>query len=266
MEHEHIHEHEHVHEIKQVSTSLQAIDGRVKTLLFLSAIVIVVVLRHWYLAASIMLAAMVLLLRQKYPLKTLLLRLIIPFGVAWLVLVSFLLTYGHTEIGCIYIWRWAFPMYLEGLQRGILITLRVLAAVCIITLLSITTPMPEIMATIRQIRVPGLIVDLAEMIWRYITLMDESAHTMRRAQVSRGADNLPWYRQAYDLGVVAGVLMIKSLDRSTRIYKAMLSRGFDESSAAPPYFEQAIPRWDRLFLIWSIAALLAWLAVDLIVR
>ena len=89
---------------------------------------------------------------------------------------------------------------------------------------------------------------------------------MRNAQVSRGADSLPWYRQAYDLGVLAGVLMIKALDRSTRIYKAMLSRGFDESSAAPPYFEQAIPRWDRLFFIWSIAMLLALLAVDLILR
>jgi cobalt/nickel transport system permease protein len=126
--------------------------------------------------------------------------------------------------------------------------------------------MPEIMATMRLIKVPGLIVDLAEMIYRYITLMDQAAHTMRRAQVSRGGDSLPWYRQVYDLGVVAGVLMIKALDRSTRIYKAMLSRGFDENSAAPPYFEQAIPHWDRLFLIWSIAALLAWLAVDLILR
>jgi cobalt/nickel transport system permease protein len=76
----------------------------------------------------------------------------------------------------------------------------------------------------------------------------------------------PWYRQVDDLGVLAGVLMIKALDRSTRIYKAMLSRGFDESSAASPYFEQAIPRWDRLFFIWSAAALLAWLASDLFLR
>ena len=253
-------------EIKPAPTSLQAVDGRVKTLFFMSAIVIAVILRHWYLAAGMMLVAMVLLLRQRYSLKMLLLRLFVPFGVAWLVLVSFLLTYGHTEIACITIWHWAFPMYLEGLQRGFIITLRILAAVCIITLLSVTTPMPEIMATMRMIKVPGLIVDLAEMIYRYITLMDQAAHTMRNAQVSRGGDSLPWYRQVYDMGVLAGVLMIKALDRSTRIYKAMLSRGFDESSAAPPYFEQAIPRWDRLFCIWSIAALLALLAIDLIVR
>ena len=101
------------------TTSLQAVDGRVKTLLCLTAIVIAVILRHWYLAAGMMLAATVLLLWQRYPMKMLLLRLIIPFGVAWLVLVSFLLTYGHTEIGCITIWHWAFPMYLEGLERGI---------------------------------------------------------------------------------------------------------------------------------------------------
>jgi cobalt/nickel transport system permease protein len=257
---------EQIVDVQPVKTYLRAIDGRVKTLLCLTAIVVAAVLSHWYLAAVMMLVAMVLLLRQRYSLKMLCLRLIVPFGVAWLVLLSFLLTYGHIEIGCITIWHWAFPMYLEGLERGFIITLRILAAVCIITLLSITTPMPEIMATMRLIRVPGLIVDLAEMIYRYITLMDQTAHTMRRAQVSRGGDSMPWYRQVYDLGVVAGVMMIKALDRSTRIYKAMLSRGFDENSAAPPYFEQAIPRWDRLFFIWSIAALLAWLAIDLIVR
>lgn len=257
---------EQILEIKQVHTPLQVVDGRVKTLLCLLAIVVAVILRHWYLAAGMMLAATVLLLRQRYSLKILLLRLVVPFGVAWLVLVSFLLTYGHTEIGCFYIWHWAFPMYLEGLERGIIITLRILAAVCIITLLSIITPMTEILATMRMIKVPGLIIDLAEMVYRYINLLTESAITMRYAQVSRGADSLPWYRQAHDLGLLAGVLMIKALDRSTRIYKAMLSRGFDENSAAPPYFEQAIPHWDRLFLIWSIAALLAWLAVDLILR
>jgi cobalt/nickel transport system permease protein len=186
--------------------------------------------------------------------------------VAWLVLVSFMLTYGHTEIGRITLFHLVFPLYREGLERGFIVTLRVLGAVSVITLLSITTPMPEIMATMRMIKVPGLIVDLAEMIYRYITLMDQTVHAMRRAQVSRGGDGLPWHRQVYDLGVVAGVMMIKALDRSTRIYMAMLSRGFDESSAAPPYFEGAIPRQDMLWLIWGSVAVFAWLALDLVLR
>jgi cobalt/nickel transport system permease protein len=252
--------------VQPVKIFLQAIDGRVKTLLCLAAIVVAAVLSQWYLAAAALLVAVILLLRQRYPLKMLGLRLIVPFGVAWLVLVSFLLTYGHIEIGRITIFHLVFPLYLEGLERGFVITLRLLAAVCIITLLSITTPMPEIMATMRLIRVPGLMVDLAEMIYRYITLIDQTARTMRRAQVSRGGDSLPWYRQAYDLGVVAGVMLIKALDRSTRIYKAMLSRGFDENSAAPPYFECAISRQDLMVLIWGLGLIAAWLAVDLIAR
>jgi cobalt/nickel transport system permease protein len=257
---------EQILEIETAHTPLWALDGRVKTIFALVAIVIAVILKHWYLAAGMMLAAWVLLLWQRYPIRTLLLRLLVPFGVAWLVLLSFLLTYGHTEIACFYIWRWAFPMYLEGLQWGIVITLRILAAVSIITLLSVVTPMTEILATMRLIKVPALIVDLADMIYRYINLITESAITMRNAQVSRGADSLPWYRQAWDLGLLAGVLLIKALDRSTRIYKAMLSRGFDESNAAQPYFEQAVPRMDLLVFIWSTVALLALLAVDLIVR
>jgi cobalt/nickel transport system permease protein len=253
-------------EVAPAETFFKVLDGRVKTLLCLAAIVIAAVLRHWFLAAGLALIAAILLCRQRYSLKMLCWRLVIPFGVAWLVLVSFLLTYGHTEIGCITIWRLAFPLYREGLEQGFVITLRLLAAVCIITLLSVTTPMPEIMATMRMIKVPGLIVDLAEMIYRYITLINESVRTMRRAQVSRGGDSLPWYRQAYDLGLVAGVMMIKALDRSTNIYKAMLSRGFDENSAAPPYYEHAVARRDLSIFIWGLTALLAWLAIDLIVR
>ncbi len=247
-----------------------SLDGRVKTLLGLAAIIVVVILKHWYLVASPLLATMILLIGMcvsgKISTSQLLLRLIAPFGIAWLVLLSLLFTYGHTEIGRITLFSWVLPMYREGLNWGFLIMLRVLAAVSLITLLSVTTPMPEILGTLRMVKIPSLMVDLAEMIYRYITLMDETMHTMRRAQLSRGGGSLPWHRQTRDLGVVAGVMMLKALDRSTSIYKAMLSRGFEEESAVSPYFEHAVSRIDMIAGALGFLLMLALLAVDLLLR
>jgi cobalt/nickel transport system permease protein len=249
-----------------VGLSLQTLDGRVKTLLGITAIVVVVSLRHWYLAAGPLLVVMALLLRSGISFPKLLLRLVAPFSIAWLVLLSLLFTYGHTEIGSLTLFRWVLPMYQEGLSSGLLIMLRLLAAVSIITLLSFTTPMPEILATLRLVRIPNLMIDLSEMIYRYITLMDSSLHTMRRAQLSRGGGSLPWYGQTRDLGVIAGVMMLKSLDRSTNIYKAMLSRGFEENSASPPYFEHAVPGRHLAAGGLCLLAILALLALDLVLR
>lgn len=57
---------------------------------------------------------------------------------------------------------------------------------------------------------------------------------------------MPWHRQARDVGAVAGNLLVKSFDRSVRIYKAMLSRGYDEDAKAQPYFTRPIPAKDIL--------------------
>lgn len=248
----------------------QPLDGRIKTLLGMAAIVATVVLKHWVFAAILLLIAVAFLggsaISCKVSIPKLLLRLITPFGIAWLVLLSLLFTYGHTEIGHISIFSWVLPMYREGLDWGFLIMLRVLAAVSMITLLSIYTPMPEILATLRIVKIPDLMVDLAEMIYRYITLMDEEAQTMRRAQLSRGGGSAPWYQQTRDLGVIAGMMMLKALDRSTQIYKAMLSRGFDENSASPPYFENAIPRYDMIMGFIGGLILIGLLATDILIR
>ena len=67
---------------------------------------------------------------------------------------------------------------------------------------------------------------------------------MRQAQLSRGGGSLPWYHQTRDIGMIAGGVMVKSLDRSTRIYKAMLSRGLDENAKPPPYFDTGVPKFD----------------------
>ena len=228
------------------ATYLHRLDGRIKTGILLAAVVIASVLTKWPLVAGALLVTLALMFTLHLPLKRVLWRMSAPFGVAWLVLLSLIFTTGHTVIGTVNVWHISLTVYREGMAMGFLIMLRVLTAVSLAMLLSFSTPMAEILATLRLFKVPGLILDLADMIYRYALSLEEIAATMRKAQRARGGEGLPWHRQARDIGIVAGNLLIKAFDRSVRIYKAMLARGYDEDAKTPPYYTGPVPAKDLL--------------------
>lgn len=241
---------------------LRGLDGRVKTCVLLASVVVVSALTGWPLAAGVFLTALFLMFTLRLPLKKVLLRMCVPFGVGWLVLASLVFTTGHTVIGTIGFGRFSLPVYLEGMSLGFLIMLRILAAVSLAMLLSFSTPMVEILATLRLMKVPGLILDLADMIYRYGLSLGEVGATMRKAQRARGGEGLPWRLQARDMGIVAGNLLVKSFERSVRVYKAMLARGYDEDEKAQPYFTDPIPARDILTGVFAGLLLVALLVCN----
>ena len=244
------------------TTCLHRLDGRVKTSVLLSAIVIVSVLTRWPLVAGALLVTLALMYTLRLPLKRVLWRMSIPFGVAWLVLLSLIFSTGHTVIGVINLWHIGLPVYREGIMLGFLIMLRILTAVSLSLLLSFSTPMIEILGTLRFLKVPGLVLDLADMIYRYTFSLEEIAATMRKAQRARGGEGLPWHRQAGDMGMIAGNLMIKAFDRSVRIYKAMLARGYDEDAKTAPYYTSPVPAKDLFAGVLAGLVLLSLLACN----
>ncbi|MEJ2344572.1 MAG: cobalt ECF transporter T component CbiQ [Gammaproteobacteria bacterium] len=238
-------------------TYLRRLDGRIKTCVFLAAIVIVSILTKWHCAASALLVALTLIATLRLPWRKVLWRMAGPFGIAWLVLASLVFTTGHTVVATISFWHVSVPVYREGMALGFLIMLRILAAVSFAMLLSFSTPMVEILATLRLAKVPGLILDIADMVYRYAFLLRDTSATMRKAQRARGGEGLPWRQQARDVGMVAGNLLIKAFNRSVGIYKAMLARGYDEDAQMLPYFSRPVPTKDFLIGISAGLILLA---------
>jgi len=241
---------------------LYRLDGRIKTSVLLAAIVTVSVLTLWPLAAGALVVTLALMLTLRLRLGGVLWRMAVPFGVAWLVLVSLIFGTGHTVIATVSFWHISLPVYREGMEMGFLVVLRVLAAVSLAMLLSFSTPMAEILATLRLLKMPVIIVDLADMIYRYAFSLREIATTMRKAQRVRGGEGLPWHRQARDLGMLSGNLLVKAFGRSERVYKAMLARGYDEGAKAPPYYTDRIPAKDMLAGVLAGFTLLAMLVCN----
>ena len=100
-------------------------------------------------------------------------------------------------------------------------TLGVIASI----LLAATTEPRELLAGMRRLRVPPLLVEITSFMVRYADVVTDEMRRMRIARESRGF-------QASHLGHLqvvarsAGALFIRSYERGERVHLAMLSRGY----------------------------------------
>lgn len=235
---------------------LHRLDGRVKTGVLLAAVVLAATLTNWKLAVGLWICAIGLFFSLHCRFRELLVRLLIPMGIAWVVFLSVLFTQGSHVLFAIPLKFFTLTARQEGAMQGWLLFTRIMAAVTLATLLAFSTPMVEVLETLRLWRIPGVIVDIADMMYRYIYIMQDTAHTMRCAQVSRMGGGGSWSHRVAETGNIASNILIKSLDRSTRIYQAMLSRGYDENSTGIRFFTRPIPARDKWIGGASAAAML----------
>jgi cobalt/nickel transport system permease protein len=148
-------------------------------------------------------------------------------------------------------------------MRGLLLFMRIMAAVTFATLLAFSTPMIEILETLRLWRIPDVVIDIADMMYRYVFIIQDTAHTMHRAQLCRMGESAPWSRRVGDIGRLASGILIKSLDRSTRIYQAMLSRGYDDTATHMRFFAAPIRARDKVIASAGALVMLALVIINL---
>ena len=129
------------------------------------------------------------------------------------------------------------PLRLHG--RGLLVLWNVAVkstvSVLAVILLSSTTPFPELLKAMRELRVPALLVNLLSFAYRYIFVLVDEAQRMQRARDSRGW-NGRWLWQSRVVGNMVASLFLRSYERGERVYAAMLARGYDgEIRSLYPY-------------------------------
>jgi len=99
-------------------------------------------------------------------------------------------------------------------------------------LLTATTPMPEVIRSLRSLGVPAVLVSIVAFMYRYVFVLVDEAQRLLRARAARSAGagagtggTIAW--RARVAGGMAGSLFLRTYERSERIYLAMLARGFD---------------------------------------
>lgn len=165
---------------------------------------------------------------------------------------------------------WAGPWGLEitdaGLLRFTSILCRSLLSIQAAVWLTATTRFPDILHALRHLKVPAIVVSIIAFMYRYLFVLVEEVERLMRARASRSA-RLPGARgggsigwRAAVAGHMAGQLFVRSLDRSDRVYNAMLARGYrGELLTLAPHAMR--PRdWGALALGLSLAAALQFIA------
>jgi len=146
-----------------------------------------------------------------------------------------------------------------GLLRAAQLSATALGAVSALYLQTMTTPVCEIVSSMAALHVPGLLVELAYLIYRFIFLLSGSARQLRVAAQSR-LGYCGFRRSLRTFGTSMGTLLALSLRQAGDYYDAMLSRGYDGGlrfyeEKRPVTAVQAV-----LGAAWALFPLAIWLA------
>lgn len=119
-----------------------------------------------------------------------------------------------------------------GFVRFISIMLRSWLSVQMALLLAATTPFPDLMHALRHLRVPAVLITIISFMYRYLYVLADEAGRLLRARAARsgrlpageGGGSLLW--RARTAGNMVGQLLLRSVERSERVYHAMAARGY----------------------------------------
>ncbi len=132
------------------------------------------------------------------------------------------------------VWSGPFGLSISnaGLERFGSIVVRSLLSIQAAVLLTAATRFPDILHALRHLHVPSVLVAIIAFMYRYLFVLADETSRLLRARSARsalspeldGGGSLLW--RATIAGHMAGQLFVRSLDRSDRVYNAMLSRGY----------------------------------------
>lgn len=153
----------------------------------------------------------------------------------------------------------------EGAGRFASIAIRSWISVQAAVLLAGTTRFPDFLSALQRLRVPRVMVAVIGLMWRYLFVISDEVVRMLRARASRsgavpGSRNIggTLYWRARVTGGMAGSLFLRSIERSDRVYAAMLSRGYTGDLPASETVPLSSGAWWTLVLGLCLLALL-WL-------
>jgi cobalt/nickel transport system permease protein len=206
----------------QHDSPLHRMDGRWKLAAVVVGLIAVVTL-HTVPAAALALAAVLgLLLVSRLPWSWLLLRLsgVALFLSMFLVILPLTMPGDDVALGPIRVSS-------EGIRLGALICLKALTVVALALLLTATAPFETTLKAARSFHVPGLLVQLLMLTYRYVFLFGDELHKLRIALRLRRYRNRPSLHSYRTIGHVTGTLLVRSYERAERVGQAMRCRGFD---------------------------------------
>jgi cobalt/nickel transport system permease protein len=203
--------------------------------------------RSLYLLPSIILITLVILVFSRIPFSYVINRLKYP-GIFLLVIAVVLPLFTGTNVIA---QLGPLAIRLEGTLELILIVVKF---VCILTLALVLFSSAPVLVNIKAMRamhLPPLLADIALLTYRYIF---EIGNDLKKMETAMRLRNFKAGRLSFTgLGVLsslAGTLLVRSYERSERIYKAMILRGYGSNAhnGVANHLDFQANLWDKIAL------------------
>ncbi len=114
-----------------------------------------------------------------------------------------------------------------SLALAALIYLKAISIVILVVIMMGTAPFDVSMKALERLRVPVVLVQMILFSYRYIFVFLLEIRRMNTAMKARGFEKKTNFHTVATIGNFVGVLLVRSFERTERIYQAMLSRGYE---------------------------------------
>lgn len=121
----------------------------------------------------------------------------------------------------------------EGMTAALLVGIRFYSILLLAIVFLGSAPLLVHLQAARDLGVPALLADLALLVVRYIEVVSVDLHAMRVAMRLRGDTGRSWQNVRNQTWLLAS-LLLRSHERSSRVYRAMRLRGYGQRRQGEP--------------------------------
>ncbi len=156
------------------------------------------------------------------------------------------------------------------LEGTLMMLVVVVKFICILTLSIVlfgSAPFLTSIKAVRALGLPSILADMTLLSYRYIFEIGQDLRQMQIAMRLRGFQLKSYDRRTfYQLAAVVGTLLVRSYERSERVYHAMILRGYGRTPASALAREFQAEPADALAMLGAAAVGLAFFSAELLLR
>ncbi len=205
-----------------VTSSVQRWDPRVKLASLMAFIFATALLKTIPMVLAAFIVATVLLLFSRIPIG------FVAQTAKWIVLflLPFFILLPVTYPGTTTLHFLGIPFAMEGVRLALLVVVKSMVIIMIAITIFGSVRFDIAMIALQRLKCPPVMVQMMLFTYRYIFLFMAEMQRMDTAMKARGFIKGPNLYTLKVMGGFVGTLLIRSFERTERIYKAMLSKGY----------------------------------------
>ena len=217
-------------ELASKDSPIHRLDGRIKLISTVFIIVIAAFSNNIFIPIilEIFLLIIIKIAKLSYIDSFKRIALLLPFGGAIIIFQPFI------HPGNI-LWSYSWIKITDtGLNWAILLITRMIVSLTSIVILSSTSPMQQIVASFRRLRMPKDLAMILSIMVRFLFVFIDELAAIRKSQKSRNfhihSKLTPYKWRIKQVGYSIAMMFVKSYEQGERVYKSMISRGFSDKS------------------------------------